>query len=761
MFTEQELMGTGLEQYQEYLEQLVAERTAELSAANQQLQLEIAERKRAEAERERLLGSEQEQRVLAETMHEVTLALTSQTDPSAVLDEILHQAQRIVPFRGAHIALLEGDALRVARWYGDPSYDEKEFLTHLVQPLADFPIDRLVVETQMPLTIPDTQADPRWVTLSPTAWIKSFISVPICLKNRVLGLLRLDSDIPGKFSTVDAQRLHTLANAATIALENARLYAETQQRLKEQTALQEAGAVISSTLDLGTVLTHIIEHMGQAINATSAYLSVVNSDSSWTVLAEYYGPEASPQESDMSDVGHTYFSPENDSGYMDLLATGQIEIFHQDDPTIYDPTRKHLQQFGIQSALLIPLRIGGQLVAFVDLWESRRRREFSAEEIALCRAIAQQAAVAIKNAQLHQQMQQQARQIQHVLDTVRAGIVLLDSEYRVKLANPSGQAHLALLAGIETGQKLTHLGEYSLAEVLLPPQSSLWHEIVLPGRTQRIFRVYARPVAADSAETEGWVIVIHDITEEREAQQRQQQQEKLAAIGQLAAGIAHDFNNILTGIIGFAELARYAPDVPAPVREDLGHIARQGQRAAHLVRQLLDFARKNVVAKRPLDLGLLLEDLVERLGKTIPVNIQLGLKLNSPQTNWLINMDPGLIQQVLVNLAVNATEAMPQGGRLQFTLSDFTLEPDQPLPCAEMQPGHWLALVVADTGVGMSPEVKKHLFEPFFTTKEVGQGPGLGLAQVEGIVKQHQGCITVESQVSRGTTFTLYFPALS
>ncbi|NJN97768.1 MAG: GAF domain-containing protein [Anaerolineales bacterium] len=501
--------------------------------------------------------------------------------------------------------------------------------------------------------------------------------------------------------------------------------------------------------------------MGQAINATSAYLSVVNPDSSWTVLADYYGPEASPQERDVSDVGQTYFPPENASGYMDILAAGQIEIFHQDDPTIHEPIRKHLQQFGIQSVLLIPLRIGGQLVAFADLWDSRQQREFSPEEIGLCRAIAQQAAVAIQNAQLHQQTQQQARQIQHVLDAVRAGIVLLDSDYRVKLANPAGQAHLAVLAGIEAGQKLTHLAEHPLAEVLLPPQSSLWHEIVLPGRMQQIFRVYTRPVVAASAETEGWVIVIHDITEEREAQQRQQQQEKLAAIGQLAAGIAHDFNNILTGIIGFAELARHAPDVPAPVREDLGHIVRQGQRAAQLVRQLLDFARKNVVTKRPLDLGLLLEDLVERLGKTIPANVQLGLKLTPPKINWRINMDPGLIQQVLINLAVNATEAMPQGGHLQFTLSDFTLGPEQHPPCAEMQPGHWLALAVTDTGIGMSPEVKKHLFEPFFTTKEVGQGPGLGLAQVEGIVKQHQGYIQVESQVSRGTTVTLYFPALS
>lgn len=761
MSSQKDFTETSPKQHREHLEKLVAARTAELSAANKQLELEIAERRRAEAERERLLAAEQEQRVLAETMHEVTLALTSQTDPSAVLDEILHQAQRIVPFRAAHITLLEGDALRIVRGYGYTMPAEQEFVEDLVQPLANFPLDRMVVETRTPLTISDTQADPRWVTLSPTAWIRSYLSVPICLQNRVLGLLRLDSDIPGKFSAHDIQRLQMLANAAAIALENARLYAETQQRLKEQIALQEAGAVISSTLDLKTVLNYIVEHMGRAINATSAYISTFNPDFSWTVLAEYYGPEALPQERSESDVGHTYFVPEDDSGYIDSLFNDHVEIFHQDDPAIHPSIREHLQRFGAKSALLIPLRIGDQVVAFADLWESRRRREFSADEIALCRAIAQQAAVAIQNAQLHQQIHQQARQIQHVLDTVRAGIVLLDSGYRVILANPPGRAYLAVLTGIEIGQQLTRLGERPLAEVLRDPYPGLWHELTPVGQTRPIFRIYARPVMVDSVETEGWVIVMHDVTEDLEAQQRQQQQEKLAAIGQLAAGVAHDFNNILTGIIGFAELNRVAPEVPAPVREDLGYIVRQGQRAAQLVRQLLDFARKNVLVKYPLDFGHFLEDTVEHLAKTMPANIQLDLKLTPSQTNWMIKMDSGLIRQALTNLATNAIEAMPQGGYLEFSLSDFTLTPDQYPPCAEMQPDRWLVLTVTDTGVGMSPEVQKHLFEPFFTTKEVGQGPGLGLAQVEGIVKQHGGCIKVESQAGQGTTFTLYFPVLS
>lgn len=765
--TERKHAEEELRRYRDHLEDLVIERTAGLRAANQQLRREIVERQQAEAERERLLAAEREQRLLAETMQEVALALTSQMSHTVVLDEILRQAQRVVPFKSANIALLEGDRLRIARWYGYPNFNDEEFLARLVQPVADFPLDQGVIESREPLTIPETQLNPRWVSLPQTAWIRSYISVPICLQDRVLGLLRLDSDIPGKFSLEDAQRLQTLTNVAAIALENARLYAETQQRLKERTALWKAGAIISSTLDLRGVLNFIAEQMGQAIDATSTYISVFNPDSSWTVLAEYYGPEASPQEKKASDLGVTYFMPEDDPTYLKHLHAGYVEVLHRDDPNIYENVRNHLRQFEGQSSLLIPLCFSGELVAFADLWESRRRREFSPDEIALCQGIAQQAAIAIEHARLYaetqklyQQTQQQARQLEQILNTMVGGIILLDPDYRIKMANPSGQNYLMLLARSGIGQTCTHLGGHSLAELLTKPDQGLYHEVTPEGLSRPIFEVYARPIAA-GPEAEGWVMVVRDVTEQRDIQKRMQQQEKLAAVGQLAAGIAHDFNNILTSVIGFAELARYAPGVPAPVIEDLGHIIRQGQRAARLVRQILDFARKNIVAKRLVNLPELLEDIVKLLERTIPESIHLELTIEPGEFGYTLNADPTQIQQALTNLAVNAADAMPQGGILKFSLARLTLSKNQPLPCPDMTTGDWLVLTVADTGVGMSPEVQKHLFEPFFTTKEVGQGTGLGLAQVEGIVKQHEGCIQVDSQVGQGTTFTLYFPALS
>ncbi len=194
----------------------------------------VTKRKRIEAERERLLVAEHEQRLLAETLGEVFLALTSQTSHEAVLNEILYQAQRVVPHSAANIMLLKNSTLRIAGWRGYETFGSEELLTSLEQSLADFPLDAEVVQSRRPLIIHDTHQSPHWVTVPESAWIKSFVAVPIRLRDRVLGLLRLDSDIPDKFSAKDAERLQPLANAAAIALENARLYDQARQELAER-----------------------------------------------------------------------------------------------------------------------------------------------------------------------------------------------------------------------------------------------------------------------------------------------------------------------------------------------------------------------------------------------------------------------------------------------------------------------------------------------------------------------------------------------
>jgi signal transduction histidine kinase len=279
--------------------------------------------------------------------------------------------------------------------------------------------------------------------------------------------------------------------------------------------------------------------------------------------------------------------------------------------------------------------------------------------------------------------------------------------------------------------------------------------VELDGPERCVFEVVARSMAPEPA---GWVLVVRDVSEERQVQQRVQQQERLAVMGQLAAGIAHDFNNILTGIIGFAQLLRMQPDVPTSAKADLDRIIEQGRRAAHLVRQILDFSRRSTIERRPLDLSSFLKEAARFLQRTIPENIHIVLEI-APE-EYRVNADPTQLHQMLTNMAVNARDAMPEGGELRLGLSRFTLKPGEQVPFPGMPSGEWITLSISDTGVGIPQEVLPHIFEPFFTTKEVGEGTGLGLAQVYGIVKQHEGYIDVRSQVGVGTTFLVYLPAL-
>ncbi|MEI7643087.1 MAG: PAS domain S-box protein [Chloroflexales bacterium] len=249
------------------------------------------------------------------------------------------------------------------------------------------------------------------------------------------------------------------------------------------------------------------------------------------------------------------------------------------------------------------------------------------------------------------------------------------------------------------------------------------------------------------------------LIELRAAQEKLLQQERLAAVGQIAAGIAHDFNNILTGILGYTELLQLAPETPESMQADLRIISASSQRAAHLVRQLLDFSRKTIRQLRHLRLDTVVKETVTFLARVIPENIQITLMI--PPDDYLIEADPTQMQQVITNLVVNARDAMPNGGELRIGLARVMCESNIHCAiCNHPLVGACVQLQVTDTGSGMVADILPHIFEPFFTTKDVGKGVGLGLSQVYGIVKQQRGHTTVESQVGQGTTFCIYLPLL-
>ena len=252
------------------------------------------------------------------------------------------------------------------------------------------------------------------------------------------------------------------------------------------------------------------------------------------------------------------------------------------------------------------------------------------------------------------------------------------------------------------------------------------------------------------------LVVIDDVTERKRLEEQFRQAQKMEAVGRLAAGVAHDFNNLLTAILGTTDLM--IEDLPAddPDREGLLDIRGAAERAAVLTRQLLTFSRQQVVSPRMLRLNELITDLVKLLRRLLGEDVTIASAL-APDCG-AVKADPGQLEQVLVNLAVNARDAMPNGGRLTIETRNVDLDADYPTERVMIPAGRYVMLAVTDNGTGMDAQTNARIFEPFFTTKPVGKGTGLGLATVYGVVQQSGGYIWLYSELGHGTSFKIYLP---
>lgn len=270
--------------------------------------------------------------------------------------------------------------------------------------------------------------------------------------------------------------------------------------------------------------------------------------------------------------------------------------------------------------------------------------------------------------------------------------------------------------------------------------------------------VSVSPVKDTTGKIVNYVAVKRDVTEDVSLQRQLRQAQKMEAIGTLAGGVAHDFNNVLQIVLGFSEIMFLDKEFPDRFSADLKAINEAAKRGADLVSRLMTFSRKSEFKPQPLNLNHRIIELRKMLERTLPKIIDIELVLGESLS--AINADPNQLDQVLMNLAVNARDAMPEGGRLSFQTSNIVLDHEYTATHIEVKPGPHVLLIAEDTGCGIDSGALEHIFEPFYTTKEIGKGTGLGLAIVHGIVKQHGGHIVCESQQGKGTTFKIYFPAL-
>jgi len=388
---------------------------------------------------------------------------------------------------------------------------------------------------------------------------------------------------------------------------------------------------------------------------------------------------------------------------------------------------------------------------------AEQENAFSEEQVRLLHAVANQASLAIQR--LHSLMESEKQRVKTIVENVPVGVVLLSREHRVILVNQVGKEYLSVMNGSTEDDVVEKLGDVPVEDILnRASYQQRWHEIRVEKPVKRIFETVSTHIGT-GPEAGGWVLVLMDVTSEREMSEKAETQARLVTIGQLAAGIAHDFNNILTPIFAYAGLYQSSPDVPEEVRQAFGIISSQVGRAAGLVQQILDYSRKSILQMTPVDLSVILREAVTMLKRTVHENI--SIRFEAEPGNFIVKADSTRLQQVVTNLAVNARDAMPEGGVLKITLSKIVFSETDALPFSDMPPGEWVVIHFRDTGTGIQPEHYPRIFEPFYTTKGVGEGTGLGLSQVYGIVKQFKGFIDVESEVGSGTTFTIYLPVFN
>jgi PAS domain S-box-containing protein len=273
-------------------------------------------------------------------------------------------------------------------------------------------------------------------------------------------------------------------------------------------------------------------------------------------------------------------------------------------------------------------------------------------------------------------------------------------------------------------------------------------------------RVNIAPIKDASGAVAYFVGVAHDITEEQKLERARRQSQKMEAIGTLAGGIAHDFNNILAAIIGFTELTIDELSDNPKGKERMERVLQAGLRGRDLVKQILAFSRKSEAKREKISLTPVVKETHSLLRASLPSTIQMDLIITA--ANDYIVADPAQVQQILMNLGTNAADAMrEEGGQLTIGIAQVTFGPDDSPPDPDLGPGDYVTLTVRDTGAGMAEEVRRRLFEPFFTTKGPGKGTGMGLAVVYGLVKEHDGAVTVKSEAGQGSIFEVFFPQAS
>lgn len=417
---------------------------------------------------------------------------------------------------------------------------------------------------------------------------------------------------------------------------------------------------------------------------------------------------------------------------------------------------------GARAAVVVPLLYQNALVGALAVYEAGRTRKFSETEVALLEEIARQAAIALNSAALLRSYRETSERLRYVMDNAQEFIFQTDREGRITFANAAawqifGEAAAQPLSERVASEDRAEF-QQKFAAALRGDSVACELNVETP-RGKRLLAMTLGAVRNPAGEILGAQGLARDVTEQRELQRQLLQAQKMESLGALAGGVAHDFNNLLTALSGYNSLMLSKCEPNHPWRQALETMDTSIQRMAGLTKQLLAFGRKSVGKMQPTDLNQIVREVHTILSRSVDRNIVFRLEL-APQLPW-VDADPTQLNQVLMNLCINARDAMPDGGTIAIATQAVVLDENSPSRPTNLKAGTYVRLTVADTGKGIAKEIQHRVFEPFFTTKPIGKGTGLGLSLVYGIVQAHHGEISLDSQVGKGTTFTIMLPSIT
>ena len=597
--------------------------------------------------------------------------------------------------------------------------------------------------------------------------------IPLKAQGELVGILAVGPKLSREaYSTDDRLTLTTLSNQTATALENARLHEETRRRNRELALLNRVIAASATSQEIEPLLRTVCRELSLAFGVSQTTAGLFDDERHEALLVTVRGSlehesrasswAATPsQASERGGEPGSIVPLDGHPVFQHLLQDPALIVIDADLPMAqFASIQRKMRQEGLSSLLAVPLLVDGQVSGCLCL-DTIEPHSFSAEEISLAQRVAEQVSSALARAHLIETQQRLSTAVEQAAEAV----IITDKDGVIVYVNPAfeqitGYSYSEarghgpeILSGGEADDALSRHLRHTLET------GRAWQGRLTNQRgdgTLYMGDTTISPVRSQAGEVINYVVTMRDVTREVQLEEQFHQSQKMEALGRLAGGIAHDFNNLLTIIQLSTRLLHRQLGPDDKLAGFVEQIQDAGRRAVDLTQQLLRFSRREVVEPQVLNLNQVVVDLSQMLRRIIGEDIELVTVLD--ETLWPVKVDPAQIEQVIMNLVVNARDAMPEGGALTIETANIVFDEEYSASYSDVEPGEHLMLSICDTGVGMDEGVRTHLFEPFFTTKQQGQGTGLGLSTVFGIVKQNEGHIQVDSYLGQGTTFRIYLP---